>query len=131
MADCAGTRLQAREKERFRAAVMAWRNGGDTAATGEAETAPVPANEGGGKLLEGEYNEVHFVLVDQPFLAVTRMQISICGPFTFQERERKRFQDAVMEWRNGGKGEFLRCRHPVNRLLEQCKFLVYLSHCPR
>ena len=39
---------------------MAWRNGGDAAATDEAQTAPVPANNGGGKLLEGEYDEVDF-----------------------------------------------------------------------
>ena len=49
-------RLQARERERFRSAVMAWRNGGDSAAV---DTAPAPAaNNEGGKLLEGKYDEV-------------------------------------------------------------------------
>lgn len=68
---------EARERERFRSAVMAWRNGGDSATAAAADTAPAPAakNEGG-KLLEGKYDEA---------------------------RERKRFEDAVMEWRNGGK----------------------------
>lgn len=70
---------QGREKERFRAAVMAWRNGGETAGDAAAETAGDAAaksaaetssgHEGGGKLLEGEYDEVCGVMVWSSLLA--------------------------------------------------------------
>jgi hypothetical protein len=96
---------EAKQKEDFQAAVMAWRNGGARGPTSSASSSYSSSTGAGGSLLSGSGGMWNNPLGDQGGAASegkTSAAPNLSVGMLDEAAERQKFQDAVAEWRNGG-----------------------------